>query len=221
VHLGEYLEISNIVEEFNTSKNPTHRYVSYDYCYNYFYKNKVDAVNNLEKSCAILGFYLASWGMMRGSSFLLQKSYKYFEPLINYISSLDDKIWDLDVMDYKNNSSEVIKIYSDIKNIIIEKEQREIVLVTKIMMGVLGISPAFDEYFCSTFKKINPKKSKFSVFNKSSLEVIYDFYLQNSDEINSLTRKFKTIDFISGAEVHCYKQAKIIDMYGFTKNFRL
>ena len=87
-------------------------------------------------------------------------------------------------------------------------------------MGVLGISPAFDEYFCRTFKTIDPKKCRFTTFNKSSLEVIYNFYLKNKDEINSLTLQFKTVDFKTGIEKYCYKQAKIIDMYGFNKSFK-
>ncbi|MBC8313674.1 MAG: hypothetical protein H8E33_05515 [Candidatus Cloacimonetes bacterium] len=213
------MEISKIVGEFNSSRNLTHRYASYDYCFNYFYKNQKNLLKDSEKSCAILGFYLASWGMMRGSSFLLQKSYKYFESLISYFANLDDYIWDLDVINYENESAIILQIYSDIKKIIIEKDQRDIVLVTKIMMGVLGISPAYDEYFCRTFKMINPKKCRFTTFNKPSLEVVYDFYLNNKDEINSLTMQFKTVDFKTGIEKHSYKQAKIIDMFGFNKNF--
>jgi hypothetical protein len=120
---------------------------------------------------------------------------------------------------YEKESETILQIYSDIKKIIIEKDQRDLVLVTKIMMGVFGISPAYDEYFCKTFKMINPPKSRFTTFNKSSLEVIYNFYLNNKDEIDSLTMQFKTVDFKTGIEKHCYKQAKIIDMYGFNKNF--
>ena len=213
------MEISKIVGEFSSSKKLTHRYASYDYCYNYFYKNQKNLLKDSEKSCAILGFYLASWGMMRGSSFLLQKSYKYFESLISYFVNLDDYVWDIDVINYEKESSTIIRIYSDIKEIVIKKKQRDLVLVTKIMMGVFGITPAYDAYFCKTFKTINPKKSKFTTFNKSSLEVIYDFYINNKDEIDSLTNKFKTVDFATGRDKYCYKQAKIIDMYGFNKNF--
>jgi hypothetical protein len=37
-------------------------------------------------SCLQIGFYLASWGMMRGSSFLLEKSVRNFSNLIIAIS---------------------------------------------------------------------------------------------------------------------------------------
>lgn len=214
------LNISKIVNEFNTSKDPLQRYVSYDYCYNYFYKNQDVLLIDIEKSCAIIGFYLASWGMMRGSSFLLQKSYKYYEPLIIYIANLDDSVWDIDVIDYERESSLILQIYKDIKKIVIKKKQRDLVLVTKIMMGVLGISPAFDEYFCKTFKNIDPDKSRFTSFNKRSLDVIYNFYILNKFEIDSLSKDIKTIDFATGLGKYRYKQAKIIDMYGFNKSFK-
>jgi hypothetical protein len=46
----------------------------------------------LQLSCLHLSFYLASWGMFRGSSFLLEKSAKFFEPLVRTISSIDAKV---------------------------------------------------------------------------------------------------------------------------------
>ncbi|EKM28037.1 hypothetical protein VCHENC02_6024, partial [Vibrio harveyi] len=39
-------------------------------------------MGDMEKSCLALGFYLASWGMFRGSSFMLEKSAKNFENLV-------------------------------------------------------------------------------------------------------------------------------------------
>ena len=46
------------------------RHVSYDFCYNYFqsFKNKEEIKDNMELSCLQLGFYLASWGLYRGSN---------------------------------------------------------------------------------------------------------------------------------------------------------
>jgi len=208
------MSITEIVNNFCDSNDPTHRYSSYDYCYNYFYKTQNIIIQDSEKSCAIIGFYLASWGMMRGSSFLLQKSYKYYKPLVKYISKLENRCWDIDVNNYNIEYSMIIQIYNEIKDIIIENNQRDIVLVTKIMMGVLGITPAYDSFFCNTFKQIEPNKSRFTTFNESSLEVIYNFYCRNKNEIDTLSRSNKTIDYITEKERYCYKKAKIIDMYG-------
>ena len=64
-----------------------HRYASFDFCYSYFYQVHVlnESKNeDKEKSCMVLWSYLASWGMLRGSSKLLQKSPAYLLPLINH-----------------------------------------------------------------------------------------------------------------------------------------
>jgi hypothetical protein len=81
-------DIEEIVGKFISLRNAEHRYSSFDYCYNYFYKNS-DLTKDMEKSCFELAFYLASWGMFRGSSFLLQKSAKYFVKTVEYINSLE------------------------------------------------------------------------------------------------------------------------------------
>lgn len=66
-------EIISAVEKYKADSGPNERYTSFDYCYNYFLTTN-DLEKDIERSCLTLGFYLASWGMFRGSSFLLQKS---------------------------------------------------------------------------------------------------------------------------------------------------
>lgn len=210
--------IKSKVEEFKKIAFPDHRYSSFDYCFNYFYKIDSKKANvDIEKACSFLGFYLASWGMFRGSSFLLQKSYKYFIPVVKYISEIDSSIWDYKPSDFlkENERKNVIKIYEDIKKLIIEDDNQAKTLVTKIMLGTLGIVPAYDEYFCKTFKKIEPIKSKFSVFNEDSLIVIGSFYKKNKKEIDTLSQKMKTKKFEDDSDFLNYPEAKIIDMYGF------
>ncbi len=48
-----------------------HRYKSWEHCFSYFDKKEIDT--NI--ACLHLAFYLAIWGMYRGSSFLLWKDY--------------------------------------------------------------------------------------------------------------------------------------------------
>jgi hypothetical protein len=95
----------------NLGRQPEERYTSFDYCYNYFQefyeKHKIiDLTNtdNLQISCLQIGFYLASWGMYRGSSFLLQKSIKHFEKLIILISKLEPFYWEIDVDSYNEDT---------------------------------------------------------------------------------------------------------------------
>ncbi len=125
--------------------------------------------------------------------------------------------WEIQPSEYKDKYDLIEGIYNTIRDLVIEDGNREIVLVTKIILGVFGIVPAFDEYFCKCFKKIEPEKSKFAALtlNKESLEVIQSFYLQNKKEIDGVSDETFTKDFTSGESVFNYPKAKIIDMYGF------
>lgn len=96
-------DISSIVNKYKFNSNPEDRYTSFDYCYNYF-RTTNDLTQDIEKSCLVLGFYLASWGMFRGSSFLLQRNIKHFCPTISYIEKIDASVWDIDVDNYNQEN---------------------------------------------------------------------------------------------------------------------
>jgi hypothetical protein len=212
--------IEEFVGKFLSLGKSDHRYASFDYCYNYFYTT-TDLTKDMEKSCFELAFYLASWGMFRGSSFLLQKSSKYFIGTIEYLNSLDKKIWEIDVNNYDDMVIDrLIEIYKKLDKLVVEGSSRSITLVTKIMLGVFGFVPAYDKYFCESFRKISNGKCGFRSFNTESLKLIKEFYDANNDSIDKLSNGNFTYDFISGNKTNIkYKKAKIIDMYGFTMSF--
>jgi hypothetical protein len=214
-------DIEEIVGNFMNLGKPEHRYSSFDYCYNYFY-TKDDLTNDMEKSCFELAFYLASWGMFRGSSFLLQKSAKHFVKTIEYINSLEKELWKMDVDNYDDTTiDKLIEIYNKLDKLVVEGWSRSITLVTKIMLGIFGFVPAYDEYFCESFRKITKGKCGFRSFNKDSLKIIKDFYNYNNISINKLSNEIFTNDFISGNKTNIkYPKAKIIDMYGFTLSLK-
>ena len=75
VELGD---ITNAVENFLRSRigqtpNGYGRERSWDFCFNYFQSN-TKPTRNIELSCLQLGYYLASWGMLRGSSYLFRET---------------------------------------------------------------------------------------------------------------------------------------------------
>ena len=61
--------------------------------------------NILELSCLHLMTYLASWGMLRGASFLFDKSIYYYKDLIINISKLDKSYFEIDVDNYNKTDS--------------------------------------------------------------------------------------------------------------------
>jgi hypothetical protein len=210
-------DIGIVVNKFKDQSNPDDRYTSFDYCYNYFLTTE-NLTEDIEKSCLTLGFYLASWGMFRGSSFLLQKSAKHFEPTIRYISTLDRSVWRIDVDKYDNqNIQTIISIYDEIKGRLIANRNADLTLITKILLGVFGFIPAFDNYFGNTFRDIANGKCGFRRVNNKSLAFIRDFYEVNKLTIDDLAKQTFTTEFISGKKTNVnYPKAKIIDMYGFT-----
>jgi hypothetical protein len=210
-------DIETIVNKFKSQSNPDDRYTSFDYCYNYF-RTTNDLTQDIEKSCLVLGFYLASWGMFRGSSFLLKKSVRHFEPTIRYIAKLDKSVWEIDADNYdEKNIQTIIKIYKDIKICLINKDNSDLTLITKILLGVFGFIPAFDNYFCNSFRAISDGHCGFRKLNIKSLSFIKTFYESNKATIDRLSVETFTTDFMTGQKTTVnYPKAKIIDMYGFT-----
>ena len=179
----------------NKGRKPDERYASFDFCYNYFYsfykRNKLNELadeKNLQMSCLQLGFYLASWGMMRGSSFLLEKSVKNYKNLIVAISKMNPKLWEIDVDKY---NEENIKLLLNCKQQIIEvlgkQNKPSDTLVTKIMLGVFANIPAYDQYF--------RKSLRLHSVNKKSLLKIKNFYEENKETFDSY--KIHTFDFFN------------------------
>ena len=211
-------DIKQTIALFMQEAAPENRYSSFDYCFIYF-KTTEDYLVDIEKSCLTLSFYLASWGMYRGSSFLLGKSAKYFEPTVEYLSSLPRSAWEIDVDSYTNeNVVTILEIYQRLKETIINGKNADLTLITKVMLGVFGFIPAYDDFFCRTFRSMSEPQCGFRVVNKKSLSVVRNFYWRNKEDIDQLSNSIYTKDFITGKETKInYTKAKIIDMYGFAK----
>lgn len=201
-------------DERNQGIKPGERYASFDYCFNYFQsfreENRVHELatpNQIEKSCLHLGFYLASWGMLRGSSFLLGKSLKVYETIIKTVSNANSSLWDIDVHSYTSSNIQLLlEFREEIIQALGPTDNPSDILVTKIMLGVFGNVPAFDTYFKRGFRV--------STFGKRSIQAVADFYEKNKSVIDQHRRA--TIDFPTGEPTHrLYTRAKIIDMIFF------
>jgi hypothetical protein len=209
-------DIEEVVTDFISKLGSNDRFASFDYCYNYF-RTTNDLTRDIEKSCLTLGFYLASWGMFRGSSFLLQKSAKHFERTVDYVANLDRSVWEIDVDTYTDqNIQKIISIYGDVKDLLIDNANADLTLITKVLLGVFGFVPAFDNYFSETFRRISNGQCGFRRVNTKSLTFIQSFYEANQLTIDNLSNRTFTTDFMTGKKTaRTYPKAKIIDMYGF------
>ena len=191
---------------------PIERNASFDYCFNHFQSfREQDRTNELvsrgciEKSCLQLGFYLASWGMLRGSSFLLRRSVKVYEPVIEAVAAADPALWDVDAHCYTPAN---IQLILDFRQQLIQAfgpaNRPSDILVTKTMLGVFGNVPAFDSFFNRGFHV--------SGSGKRALEKVARFYHTHKSVIDGQQRP-STIDFVTGQRTsRLYTRAKLIDM---------
>lgn len=205
------VDIEAAVALYLRDRDPSTRYASFDYCFNHFQEHRTSVAAwgepiGMEASCLHLGFYLASWGMLRGSSELLQRSVRHLVPLVEAIAESPAELWDLDLNDYDAAGIDLVyRTALEVRRALRPVEASDI-LVTKVMLGVFGCVPAFDTYFKRGFGV--------STFSAGSLRRVGAFYREHSAIIDGLREP--TLDFASGRPTaRLYTRAKVVDMVFF------
>ena len=208
------VDIEANLAAFTGDLGPDARYASFDYCFNYFQSFRelgrtaeLGAPENLQISCLQLGFYLASWGMLRGSSTLLRKSARHYEPVIDVIAAAPDAAWELDAHCYSDGTWPVIRqLDQQIRGAFGHDNGVTSTLATKVMLGVFGNIPAFDTRFRRGFAAAS--------FGPKAFRGIGEFYQDHADIIERY--RVPTLDFGTGKPTcRRYSRAKVIDMIFF------
>ena len=195
--------------------NENGRSRSWEHCYRVFRDARTDPSPDRDYLSLHLAFYLASWGMYRGSSFLLQKDYKVLVPVVEEILKPEyDCLFGIACADVRN--SDVWKQYTKLYDYISyyfhrireEVRGREVatpvspVLITKILLGTLGCVPAYDRFFGIGAKYLGLEKD---TYQKKSLDELADFYEAHNDRLEEARRGFEVDGLI-------YPQMKLLDM---------
>ena len=205
------IDVKSYIIKYNSASNP--RYESFDYCYEYFHTQSNLTGNNMRQSCNELWSYLASWGMLRGSSSLLQRgNYKSLEDTITVIQSYFNNPKSLPNIeeDSRNDyEDKVVNLCKEIKGTLKGFNPTN-TLITKIILGVFGVFPALDQYFRETFDASTSSNIR------AFAELVWDFYDDPDykkvlDGINIPVKSFGGCIFGRN-----YPIAKLIDMFGFT-----
>jgi len=201
------------------------RYRSWEHCYKCFHDARNDSNDDYDYLSLQLAFYLASWGMYRGSSFLLQKDYKVHVPVVEEL--LQDKydcLFGLECTKLRNKDvqdclseieSFMMYYYDDIRKQVKETEVKNklsTTLITKILMGTFGCVPAYDRYFIDGVKDQDVTTGTYGI--KSLLKLV-DFYELNSVRLEKARKRLRVYDL-------SYPQMKLLDMgfwqIGFEKD---
>jgi hypothetical protein len=217
------IDIAANVAKYFGDRSPVERAASFDYCFNYFQgfraRDEIAALAspaNVESSCLHLGYYLASWGMLRGSSVLHTKSYRFFVPVIQAIAQEPEAVWGIDVDKYTEaNIAELLELSRRISAAMAAKSAKgdpvtapTETLVTKVLLGIFGSVPAFDTFFKLGFRTVTDKAVK---TDRSTFGAIREFYTANLAAIDQ--QRARTLDFASGRPTPLrYTRAKVIDM---------
>lgn len=194
----------NAIKEKEAGKSDS-RYKSWEYCHAIFmerHNQQSYTSNDYDLLALHLGFYLASWGMYRGSSFLLQRDYKTHIPVVTEImnckykilwefdpwqNSIDDALGLLFGNDGNGGLNALIKsAYGDTDSEsaedadgVAEKDEASETLITKILMGTFACVPAFDRFLRAGIA--NQKK----IANSSNVPEDSLAYYVQSNEINN------------------------------------
>jgi hypothetical protein len=206
------LDIGRNLKEYLGDRKPSARYSSFDYCFNYFQSHREsgglpDLIHGeaLQLSCLHLGFFLASRGMLRGSSDLLRRSVRIFVPVVETLLSAPAELWILDADGYSEQAVSAILEFAGTLRRSLHDGASDI-LVTKMMLGTMGCVPAFDTNFKKGFRV--------ATFSRKSLRRIGQFYRDNAEVIEA--HREATLDFDTGMPTERrYTRAKIIDMIFF------
>lgn len=130
---------------------PNHRFKSWEHCFMAF----SDFNNDVDYLTLQLAFYLASWGMYRGSSELLQKDYLIHEPIVEIIRSNSALRKENIASDDIKPINEIVKKIKDVY----EVKNVSCTLVSKILLGTLGCMPALDRFFLMDGRYVKRQKS--------------------------------------------------------------
>jgi hypothetical protein len=186
-----------------------HRYRSWEHCFQYFHRSTPQAIGvDRDQAALQLGFYLASWGMYRGSSFLLQHAYTTHLSAIDRVLAPQFRtLWEREFGARDEDLNLVPVINSAIASVRGSYEpfgNATDTLVTKVMLGTFGCLPACDRYFIDGFKTAG---FSYSRVTSKFVEQILKFARLNFLE---LCEEQERIEGIGGIR---YPLMKLVDMY--------
>ncbi|HEV3261862.1 MAG TPA: hypothetical protein VG013_33740 [Gemmataceae bacterium] len=155
-----------------------------------------------------LGFYLASWGMYRGSTFLLQHAYTVHVGVVDCLaSSRFAPLWERD-FGSEADDVELVPVILEAAEAI-SKAYRQFgqpteTLVTKVLLGTFGCLPACDQYFVAGFRRAG---LGYSYLNAKFVRKLLDFSRKHLTELRS-----EQADIRDHSGAH-YPLMKLTDMY--------
>ena len=164
---------------------------SWDYCYEVF-KTINEQNPDIDYLCLHLAFYLASWGMYRGSTFLFRNDYKVHKEVVEEIIKYKELRGQIPT---EENVDSITELIDFIKTAYGERNHPTKTLITKIILGTLACVPAYDTYVVRTMKKYKLVSEP----TRNSLLSLGKLYQDNEQLINAKNKKYPPMKFLDMA----------------------
>lgn len=191
--------------------DPHSRCRSWEYCYEAFQTHRgTDSLEQLDYLALHLAWYLASWGMLRGGTFLLQKNYKIHLPAVQLLMEPRwNSLWTLSRQDLMDGefAETTTKLAAALRQLY-QDTAHEIptdTLLTKILLGTIGCTPAYDRYLRWALRETRVATS---TFGNQSLQQLGHFYAVQWERLEPLRTKYSN-------RILKYPPMKLLDMCFF------
>jgi len=198
-------------------KEPNNRLASWEHCYREFSRIKNNASQDTINTMTLhLCFYLASFGMYRGSSFLLSKDYLFLKPIVEWLIQYKPVVYshDFDSAFSPDGINKSLLMINELENVFKKmgiKQKNLRILSSKILLGTWCTTPAFDSYFLESAEKFGFGKKTFSDRNiRLIMNSIYqnrESFLKNIQNFNKIYKK------------NIYTDVRIVDLLMWKSNF--
>ncbi len=146
------------------------RYQAWEFLWEHLHRcgsfNDAGSGKNIETTALHLGFYLANWGMFRGSSKLLNVNLSFFTDFIEYLNAnVESEFWDLKLEDFRMRSEMATHKFDNTVSAIkgFEGGSKARIswtptLITKILLGLWGQCPALDQFYILGFRSFSKQQ---------------------------------------------------------------
>ncbi len=190
------------------------RYRSWEHCFGYFRRITPAGIGADRHHAALqLAFYLASWGMYRGSTFALQYDYTIHLDIVDCLAAPEfAPLWqrefgctddDMQLLPVIFDATKAIRRAYEPFAKALDKQVSD-TLVTKVLLGTFGCLPACDELFTAGFRHSG---FGFSYLNKNFVKRVFEFCRQNCADLQEGQARIN-----QSSPVH-YPLMKLVDMH--------
>jgi hypothetical protein len=193
-------------------ENENDRMHSWEHCFEYFHRFRRNVTDETADLAALhLGFYLASYGMYRGSSLLLKRDYRFLIPIVKELTkpSYVASGMSPNLVEQATDAGRAVRLWKCCESLSaflvrngFENNPPSGTLITKILLGTWCNVPAFDRVFKDAVKATGFGTA---AYNRKNFESVFAALRCHSDIFQNLVGKFHT------AGLKNYPTMRVID----------